>query len=1005
MPFIPDEIQPDTRLKYSAGSPLDFFPEFGKGVARGFMNVGSGILGTAEFLIPGKQESMLEAKQRIQYASERFQPTRSGAWAWGGRVIGEALPYMGSALVGGQVAGFAGAAAVGFSVEGDMAYDEAIKSGATRGQANTERMIVGTINAAIEGAQISRLLRFKQGGKHSIKSFVGLVRKKAWGKAGNVASKFTGDILRTSLEEGIEEFLQEGVSLGAPALLRGEYPKKPDGSPDWLSIGERLGGAALGGAVAGGVLGGGVSLIGGGGTIAAPTETEIVQARDTITNSKLSDPEKNRLLRQLQETIPEDFEAGPDINLLETPAIKEFDATVDKLGTNIEEMEVYRIPEKKAISKELGKRFGEYEKILSEIENPMEAMAVAKSAMKGGLKQQFAPLKDQFTEAEIMTLFGAVRSSSELSGTKMTIESGLLKLLFEGKLPAANEIKAIENLFGTKVAKALLDKRTKGQKALSTILDVLNINRALLASYDMSGPGRQGALLAPLVPKQWAKATGIGYRAMASPEYAKFIDIQIRTNPFYQLAMKANLDLTKLTGLNSGEEMFSSNIAGKFPIFGPGVKASERAYTTTLNTLRAQTFYKFCEEWQGTGKSFEDYKKLAQFINHATGRGTLPSGWEKKYASFLNIAFFAPRLQIGRIQALTDIFGSSSAVRKIVARDLISAFGLGALILGLLAQRDDIDVETDPRSSDFLKVKKGNTRLDFLGGYSQIFRFAAQLVAAQQKTISTGEIFPAERGEIIWRFIQTKLSPPAGFAVDMIRGETFLGDKLSFEGDVIAREVFQRFTPLFIQDCVDAIRYQGMDGFSMVAPTAFHGVGAMTYPKRASQETLEAKDSYANQVFGKKWNELGPDFQKALRENFPQIGMMESKARLERENYGFIGKMLEKQQSAGRNIQKKLPKNVRNEMESLAIGVGGLSQRISSDWQLTEDKYKQYQSGVSKILNALLPKIISRPKWETFSPEIKRVILEEVIKLAKENVRSAIVREANINDLQNITSY
>jgi len=1003
LPFVADEIQPDTRIKAEAGNALDFFPEFGRGVARGFMNVGSGIIGTAEFLIPGKQESMLEAKQRIQYASEKFNPTKSGAWAWSGRVIGEALPYMGSALIGGEAAGLVGAAAVGFAVEGDQAYDAAIKGGASRNKANVERMIVGTINATIEAAQIGRLLKFKQAGSHSAKSFIGLVRKKAWSKAGKQASKFTGQILRTSIEESIEEFLQEGVSLGTPALLRGEYPKKPDGSVDWISIGERLGGAALGGSVAGGVLGGVMSAMGGGGTMAAPTEAEVTQVRDSIMNSKISDPEKNRMLRQLKETQLED--SGTDINLLETEAVKEFDSAVDKLGNSIEEMEVNRTPEKKSISRELGRRFGEYEDILSDVSNPREALSIAKSAMSGSLKQQFTPLKDQFTEADITTLFEAVRSSSELSGTKMTLESGLNKLLFEGKVPAMNEIKAIEGLFGTKVAKALLDKRSLGQKGFNIAMDALNLPRALLASYDMSAPGRQGLLLAPLSPKTWLKATGSGYRAMASPEYAKFVDLQIKTNPLYKLLVKSGLDLSKISGLNSGEEMFYSNLADKLPVLGTGVRASERAYTTTLNTLRAQTFYRIAGEWQGSGKHMNDYKKLAEFINHATGRGTLPRGWERKYAGFLNIAFFAPRLQIGRIQALTDVFGSSSAARQIVSRDLVSAIGIGALILGLLNQRDDVEVETSPYSSDFWKAKVGNTRLDFLGGYSQIFRFTAQMIMAKQKSISTGEIFKADRGEIIWRYIQTKLSPPAGFAVDAIRGETFLGEKLTFEGKDIAREAFNRFVPLFIQDVHDAIRYQGMDGLSMVTPLAFHGIGAMTYPKRASQETLETKDAYSQEVFGKKWMEIGPDFQKALRENFPQIGMMESKAKMERENYGFISKILERQQATGKKIQKGLPKNVRREMESLGVGIGGLSQTISSDWRLTDAKYKQYQDGVSKILNKLLPAIISRAKWKTMPPEIQRALLEEAIKLAKESVRSTIVREATIKDLEEYKSY
>lgn len=244
--------------------------EFGKGVVAGTLGVAKGIMGTlgtfakAEptmfrgFELPkGKAaEPFEEAKRRIKFVQEKFPKTHRGASAWAGRVIGEAIPYMGTALAGGYLVGPIGAAMVGFAVEGDNAYDEAITTGASEEGAQTERVIVGSINAVIEALQIGRLMRFHKTGKLSLRAFINAAKKRSYKEMVRTGKQFGSGILKLSIEEGLEEFSQEGVSIGVPAILRDVYPRKADGSPDWWAIGERLGEAALGGAVAGGILGG-----------------------------------------------------------------------------------------------------------------------------------------------------------------------------------------------------------------------------------------------------------------------------------------------------------------------------------------------------------------------------------------------------------------------------------------------------------------------------------------------------------------------------------------------------------------------------------------------------------------------------------------------------------------------------------------------------------------------------------------------------------------------------
>jgi len=986
-----------------------FFPELGKGIVRGALNVGAAIVGTGrattkllrkiptwDILFSGVEsitgrtfeEEQIEAKKRIELAAERFPMTHSGGAAWAGRVIGEAIPYMGAALAAGYAVGPVGAAMVGFSVEGDAAYDNAIAKGASEKEAQTERVIVGSINAIIEALQIKKLMGFHKTGKHSLKNFVRLVRSKAWKLAGKEATGFTGNVLRTAITEAAEEFAQEFVSISVPAMLRHDYPKKPDGSIDLIAIGERLGESALGGFVAGGVLGGAGAMIAATPGVAAPTKIELDNTIKRVQESKLSEDEKKSVIRDIKRITEEGIE---DVDV---PVVEPDDLAI-KLNAAIEEAEVFRPGEEAEISKERAKRFSEYEEILKDEPNPILASHIAKSALAGTLKVEISPIS--LSETDISSMFERVRQSTLSSGQKIDVFEGLEKLAFRHQIPSRHEIESMGRVFGKDVVSVLIKKRKAAGKAgWDKIVAGINLPRAILASYDLSAPGRQGILLLPMAPKQWIKSIGQGYRAFASPEYADFIELQIKTDPYYKQAMRAKLDLTEIGGMWTSEEIFISDFSHKIP----GIKASERAYVTTLNSLRFHTFKHFAQEWEGTGKSSQDYKALAGFINHATGRGDVKG--LKKYYPILNAVFFAPRLQMGRVQAIGDLFTTTSAVRKLIAADLVSFVGGGLLVLTLLNMLRGVDVEPDPRSSDFGKIRIGNTRIDFWAGYQPLVRYTAQLILGQAKTAETKRLISVNRGEVVWRFVQSKLSPPAGMTVDLIRGETFIGKKLELTPEGITEQSFERFTPLFIQDVVDTIRFQGLDAAAIVAPLALHGVGAMTYPVKASSESARLKDVFAQQAFGQKWDELGPKFQSALREYRPQINLMEDKARSERENYDFLARMAEEQRKAANRVTKLLPKDVKKELLNLSVDVPGLSRNISSNWYLNDKRYKQYQLNTAKILNIILPKFIRSPKWNNFDFETKRELLKAIMDKAKKIARDNIVQQANFNDLEEV---
>lgn len=1034
-----------------------FASEFGKGFVHMALRTGRAVVGTAATLYKGPLKTpfpglvsdvtpgLEEMQERIAIAEQDFPMTHRGTAAWAGRILGEAVPFMATALAAGYAIGpVAGPMITGFTIEGDIAYEEAKKGGASEAMAQFERFVVGSINGYLEALQISRIMKFHTTGRHTLRNMVRLIRSKAFKTMAKEGLGLTADILKLMTQEALQEFLQEGVSIAVPALTRGDVPRTPDGQIDFLAIGERLGQAALGGGLIGGVFAGGGAVFATIPSTARPTDAAIDSSLTRIQESNLHPGEKARLSKQLEllrEPVPPiseteladkqaaithlrsladveravgnteaaerlDKEAVDLFAEIERPVVPktDLDNSVEKLGRAIDEIEEVRPIEAEQISEELGKRFGDFAEILQGEPDPIIAQRVARSALAGALKMQITPfIEGTFTREETLPLYDAIRNATLLEGEKISAFDGLNKLIFgvpegRGSIPARHEIAALQEIFGKDIAESLSRKRKILEPdKWQTAMDVINVPRAILASYDMSAPLRQGLLLLPLAPKQWIKSVGHAYRAFVSPEYGDFVDIQIRTHPYFTKLQKSGLFQSRPGSLTAGEEYWRGQMGEKIPYLGVGIRASERAYTTFLNSVRAQTFYKFCEQWEGMGKTAQDYKDLAGFLNHATGRGD--PKWLDKHIDIFNIAFFAPRLLVGRVQAISDLFTSTSPVRKIIAADLLEGVGAGLLILTLASMIDGVEVEKNPLSTDFGKIRFGNTRIDFWGGYQQIVRYTIQFVAGMRKTTQTKRIVPAPRGDVLWRFVQSKLSPPAGFALDMATGETFLGRKLRLEPAIVGREAFERFVPLFVQDVIDAARFQGMSGLAMVVPTALHGVGAMTYPITATGEEIEAKNALSQHYFGRQWDELGPTFQEAIEIANPHINLMRERSRMERENWSFMERIGEQEAEAARKILKGLPRFVQDELDRYVVRITGLSRIISGDWSLNDERYEQYQERTAFILNRALPKVILNANYRNLSFENKRLVLDNIIDIAKRAAREEIVKKANMKDL------
>ena len=235
--------------------------EFSRAIARGGLNVGSGLLRVAaqigqESIFDVERINRLADKAREISQKPEFQPgTDGGVKGFIANSVGDAISFMaatiGATLIGGPVAGFG----VAFAVEGSNAYEDALDDGATQEQAEIEGFVVGGINAALELLQIERVIKFAKAGKGSIKQIVKAAREKALKRLAKKAGKITKAGLKLSITEGVQEALQETTSVLAPGLTGRELPPISEAV-------KRIGQAGLGGAVAGPILGGAGAVTG-----------------------------------------------------------------------------------------------------------------------------------------------------------------------------------------------------------------------------------------------------------------------------------------------------------------------------------------------------------------------------------------------------------------------------------------------------------------------------------------------------------------------------------------------------------------------------------------------------------------------------------------------------------------------------------------------------------------------------------------------------------------------
>lgn len=412
--------------------------------------------------------------------------------------------------------------------------------------------------------------------------------------------------------------------------------------------------------------------------------------------------------------------------------------------------------------------------------------------------------------------------------------------------------------------KEMAQQKDWKDKTVDAIGSILSIPRALMATGDDSFPGRQGAVLGAAHPVVFMRSIKNGIHMALDGKYFEqrmgqlMEETDKNGDKLFTTYKKMGLDLPALAG--KSEEQFGNTnlIEGKLArklLIGRIASAADRAYSGTAAELRTGVVKDFVDNMGGlkglqedgwTKKDFHDYGRV---INTATGRGQgKAGGWFEKAAPTLGQTLFSARLWKSRLDLLNPLYYAklSPAARSEAVKSSLAFTGVVVATL-TAAKAAGADVEVDPRSSDFGKIKIGNTRYDIMGGLQQNIVLATREITGEKKN-SAGVVSKLDGGyghqsrfSVASDFLDNKTTPVINAAIQLAKGKDAGGNPVN-PWTTAAKLVI----PLGIQDTYslysdrrqagDSVGKSTVEAIAGAAP-GFGGAGVQTYQPTGSNTT------------------------------------------------------------------------------------------------------------------------------------------------------------------------
>jgi hypothetical protein len=441
------------------------------------------------------------------------------------------------------------------------------------------------------------------------------------------------------------------------------------------------------------------------------------------------------------------------------------------------------------------------------------------------------------------------------------------------------------------------------------------------------------------------------------------------------------------------------------------------------------------EKWKSqnveiTQKMLHD---LVDFQNTMLGMSKPKTNFGGAVNRVMRPVMWSPSLTWSRIRT-PSLMLSNPTMRGEVAASLATFIGTGLMYLAaasMLAKwwNKKDPVEWDINSSDFGKIRIGDTRWDVYGDGGPYIRAMLQAWAGTKKNqagrVTTKEGF--DRLDPFKQLLRNKRAPAMDLFAKIWSGRNYYGgdawalpdyDEMRKEGGTkawfadwhegqmedkgkevpffIGKEVYDRYMPFFIQGALEAAWNDGWPQALGAGTDEFFSGQALSYKPSTNSELQMVQDIAATQEYDKVWDDLTPKQQEKLYRQVPEMEQLEMKKASEKLPPEEIS--LTKQNRAAKRIFQAMPDDVKKEMNAVGVKISAPARKVGKFF-LNESRYMAYEEYSRQEIEKQLTRTIKTIRW-TRMDKVKRMKkLKEDITEAKADARKRLLKEINRGEL------
>ncbi|MFA5197670.1 MAG: hypothetical protein WC437_04615 [Patescibacteria group bacterium] len=399
---------------------------------------------------------------------------------------------------------------------------------------------------------------------------------------------------------------------------------------------------------------------------------------------------------------------------------------------------------------------------------------------------------------------------------------------------------------------------------------------AMVASFDNSFLGRQGLKTLMIKPKIWWNMTKSSfsdiYKVLGGQNAKDALWADVYSDPYY---LDKSYTIAKL--IPETEEQYPTTIPSKIPFLGRFFDASEQAFTGSAIRSRTALYRFWADMAKKQGVDMTE-KYQIQSLGKMVGSLTAKGQWGKRgEPAIVRLFLWAPKMLKGNIDVLTAHTGQdvSPFVRKQAAYNLLKIVGSSALLMMIANALNPGSAEDDPRSSDFGKIRVGNTRFDYTGGAASLITLASRIATQSYKSTTSGDVVKYGTGygeqtsfDALVDFLTNKSAPATRVVIDLLKGENFKRKPVT-----IPSALYSLATPISIQNVVDLKDEASAQAVLGVILDAI-GINTGTYStttdwtRNTGKELTAFKEKVGEKTFkeaNKKYDELFNQWHSAVK--------------------------------------------------------------------------------------------------------------------------------------------